>query len=201
MQLKDLSGLLIEGHIKIHDPYSTEVLEDKKNAIHYESFSMSLADCIANSGQGWIHEMVFGNGGTTVDPTGIITYLTPNTTGINASLYNETYSKIVDDKSILNNDPIRNKIETRHVTGKNYTDVFITCLLDFGEPSDQDAFDNTTDNNSSYVFDELGLRSYNPNGTGKMLTHVIFHPIQKSLNRAIQIDYTIRIQSLSGDIL
>jgi hypothetical protein len=142
--------------------------------------------------------MAFGNGGTTIDPTGIITYLTPNSTGTNASLYSETYSKVVDDRSVTNLDPTRNKIETRHVTGTNYTDVFVTCLLDYGEPSDQLAFDNTSNNKSDYVFDELGLRSYSPSGTGKLLTHVIFHPVQKSLNRLIQIDYTVRIQSLTG---
>jgi len=201
MEIKDLSGLSIEGHIKIYDPYSSEVYENKHNAIHYESFSIALAESIGNAGQGWIYEMAFGNGGTYVDPTGIITYLTPNTTGTNASLYNQTYSKIVDDRSVLNVDPIRNRVETRHVTGKNYTDVFISCLLDFGEPSDQLAFDNTNNNNSDYVFDELGLVSYNPNGTGRLLTHVVFHPVQKSLNRAIQVDYTIRIQSLSGEIV
>jgi hypothetical protein len=160
-----------------------------------------LAESIGNAGQGWIYEMVFGNGGTSVNPTGIITYLTPNSTGTNASLYNQTYSKVVDDRSVLNVDPIRNKIETRHVTGKNYTDVYITCLLDFGEPSDQQAFDNTTDNNSAYVFDELGLRAYSPSGQGRLLTHVIFHPVQKALNRAIQVDYTIRISSLTGEVL
>jgi len=26
----------------------------------------------------------------------------------------------------------------------------------------------------------------------------VFHPVQKSLNRLIQIDYTVRIQSLTG---
>jgi len=31
-----------------------------------------------------------------------------------------------------------------------------------------------------------------------LLTHVIFHPVQKSLNRLIQVDYTVRVQSLSG---
>jgi hypothetical protein len=30
------------------------------------------------------------------------------------------------------------------------------------------------------------------------MTHVIFHPVQKSLNRLLQIDYTIRVQSLTG---
>jgi len=194
----DLNGVLLQGHIKIHDPNSGEVLIDKRNAIHYENMSISLAESIGNGGTGWIYEMSFGNGGTSVDPTGIITYLTPNSTGTNASLYNETYSKVIDDRSVNNLDPIRNKIETRHVSGTNYTDIVITCLLDYGEPSGQDAFDNATDENSSYIFDELGLRAYSSTGTGRLLTHVIFHPVQKSLNRLIQIDYTVRVQSLSG---
>ncbi len=198
MQGKDLSGIHIEGHIKIHDPKSGEVFINKRTAIHYENMSISLAESIANAGQGFIYEMSFGNGGTTIDPTGIITYLTPNSTGTNASLYNETYSKVVDDRAVVNLDPTRNKIETRHVTGTNYTDVFITCLLDYGEPAAQEAFDNTNNNESAYVFDELGLRSFNPSGTGRLLTHVIFHPVQKSLNRLIQIDYTVRVQSLTG---
>lgn len=198
MESKDLSGIHIEGHIKIHNPETGEVFINKRNAIHYENMSIALAESIANTGQGFIYEMAFGNGGTTVDPTGIITYLTPNSTGTNASLYNETYAKVVDDRSSTNVDPIRNKIETRHVTGTNYTDVFVTCLLDYGEPSGQEAFDNTTNNNSDYVFDELGLKSYSSSGQSRLLTHVIFHPVQKSLNRLIQIDYTVRIQSLTG---
>jgi hypothetical protein len=198
MQSKDLTGLHIEGHIKIWSPDSKEIYIDKRNAIHYENISIALADSIANSGQGFIYEMAFGNGGTAVDPTGIITYLTPNSTGTNASLYNETYTKVVDDRSVSNVDPTRNYIETRHVTGVNYTDVFVTCLLDYGEPSGQNAFDNTTNNDSNFVFDELGLKSYSSTGNSKLLTHVIFHPVQKSLNRLIQIDYTVRIQSLTG---
>lgn len=201
MQLNDMTGLAIRGHIKITDvtePGNHIVLQDKGNAIHYENMSIALAKSIADSGQGFIYEMAFGNGGTAVDPTGIITYLTPNSSGSNASLYNETYSKVVDDNSSNNTDPTRNFIETRHVTGTNYTDVFITCLLDYGEPGGQQAYDTTTNNESAYVFDELGLKSYNPNGTGMLLTHVVFHPVQKSLNRLIQIDYTVRIQSLTG---
>jgi hypothetical protein len=197
-EFKDYNGILLQGHIKIHDPKTEEIIVDKRNAIHYENMSVSLAESIANAGEGFIYEMSFGNGGTSIDPTGIITYLTPNSTGTNASLYNQTYTKVVDDRSVNNIDPIRNKIETRHVSGTNYTDIFVTCLLDYGEPADQDAFDTATDETSSYIFDELGLRAFSPDGDGRLLTHVIFHPVQKSLNRLIQIDYTVRVQSLSG---
>ena len=198
MQSKDFSGVHVEGHIKIYDPLSQEVFVNKRNAIHYENMSIALAQSIADSGQGFIYEMSFGNGGTTVDPTGIITYLSPNSTGSNASLYNQTYTKVVDDQSSVNSDPTRNFIETRHVTGTNYTDVLVTCLLDYGEPSGQQAFDNANNNNDDYVFDELGLKSYSKTGNSLLITHVVFHPVQKSLNRLIQIDYTVRIQTLTG---
>lgn len=194
----DKQGIFLEGHVKIHDPSSGEVLLNKRNAIHYENISIALAESLSNAGQGWIHEMSFGNGGTSLDPTGIITYLTPNSTGTNASLYNQTFTKVVDDRSVNNVDPARNKIEIRHISGTNYTDVLVTCLLDYGEPDGQDAFDNASNTDSLYVFDELGLRSYSPSGEGRLLTHIIFHPIQKALNRLIQIDYTVRIQSLTG---
>jgi hypothetical protein len=192
------SGILLQGHIKIWDPVSQEIIVNKRNAIHYENMSIALAQSLADEGIGTIYQMSFGNGGTAVDPTGIITYLTPNTTGSNSSLYNETYTKVVNDRSTNNVDPTRNKIEVRHVTGTNYTDILVTCLLDYGEPNNQEAFDNTTYLDGEYVFDELGLRAYSTSGTGRLLTHVIFHPVQKSLNRLIQIDYTVRVQSLTG---
>jgi len=192
------NGTLIQGHIKILDPNTGEILVNQRNAIHYENMSIGLAESLANEGQGFINSMVFGTGGTYIDPTGIVTYLTPNSTGTNATLYNQTFSKVVDDRSVSNTDPVRNKIETRHVSGTNYTDILVTCLLDYGEPSGQDAVDAATGTENLYVFDELGLQSYSSSGTGRLLTHVIFHPVQKSLNRLIQIDYTVRIQSLSG---
>ena len=105
-----------------------------------------------------------------------------------------TLCKVVDDRSVNNTDPARNKIESRHVSGTNYTDIVVSCLLDYGEPSGQDAVDNATNADSLYVFDELGLVSYSPSGQGRLLTHVIFHPVQKSQNRIIEIVYTVRIQ-------
>lgn len=194
----ETGGFHFEGHIKIFDPESKEVFIDKRNAIHYENMSVAMVNALSNQGQGSIYEMSFGTGGTVVDPTGLIAYLTPNTIGVNSSLYNQTYSKIVDQNSALNADPVRNKMEIRHVSGATYSDIIVSCLLDYGEPDGQEAFDNSQDMNSSFVFDELGLKSYNPTGTGKLLTHVVFHPVQKSLNRLLQIDYTIRVQSLTS---
>jgi hypothetical protein len=198
MQTKDATGIHIEGHIKIYDPISDEVYINKRNAIHYENISVAIVKSMTNSGQGFVYQMGFGNGGTSIDPTGIITYLTPNTSGTNASLYNQTYQKIVDPNSSTNVDPTRNFTEVRHTTGQNYTDIFVTCLLDYGEPSGQAAYDTNTDGKKTFVFDELGLQSYSKNGTSLLLTHVVFHPVLKSLNRLIQVDYTVRIQSLTG---
>ena len=184
-KFNDKQGVLLQGHIKIHNPETGEIMVDKRNAIHYENMSISLAESLSNQGQGMVYQMAFGNGGTNVDPTGIITYLSPNSTGTNASLYNQTYAKVIDNNNVNNVDPTRNKLETRHVSGTNYTDIVATCLLDYGEPSGQDAIDNATNADSLYVFDELGLVSYLPSGQGRLLTHVIFHPVQKSLNRLI----------------
>jgi hypothetical protein len=198
------SGIYIRGHIKIFNPESGEVFIDKPNAIHYENFSVALANSVADKGQNFIYEMNFGNGGTSVDPTGIITYLPTNTVGQNANLYNPTYAKIVDNTAITNPDPVNNKMTISHIPGTLYTDILVTCLLDYGEPSGQQAFDNSQDLNGQYVFDELGLRGRSTDGTsgltstGLLLTHVVFHPVQKALNRLIQIDYTVRIQTLTN---
>jgi hypothetical protein len=197
------SGLVkIEGFVKIFDPNSGEIFVDKKNAIHYENMSISLAETLSNrtsaQGGGWIYEMAFGNGGSSVDPTGIITYLPPNTTGINADLYNETYAKVVDDNSAADTDPVNNYMTVLHTSGKVYTDILVSCLLDYGEPPGQQAFDNSTNFNGEYVFDELGLKAWTGTTADRLLTHVIFHPVQKSLNRQIQIDYTVRIQTLTN---
>jgi hypothetical protein len=193
----------IEGFVKIHNPVTGEVLVDKKNAIHYENISYAMAQTLSNrtsaQGGGWIYSMAFGNGGSSVDPTGIITYLPPNTTGQNATLYNETYAKVVDDNSAANTDSANNKMTVLHTSGKVYTDILVTCLLDYGEPPGQQAFDNSTNFNGEYVFDELGLKTWNGAADNlRLITHVIFHPVQKSLNRQIQIDYTIRIQTLTN---
>jgi hypothetical protein len=194
----ETGGISLQGHIKIYDPKTNEVFVNKRNAIHYENFSLALTNSIGNQGYGFVSKMSFGNGGSRVDPTGIITYLTPNSIGQNAALYNKTYEKIVDAANSSNLDPTRNYMESRHLTGATYSDLLVSCLLDFGEPNGQLAFDNSSNLDGQYVFDELGLVGYDATGNELLLTHVVFHPVQKSLNRMIQIDYTVRIQSISG---
>jgi hypothetical protein len=195
----------IEGFVKIYDPNNGEVFVDKKNAIHYENISIAMAQALSNrldangSRLGIIYQMAFGNGGSSVDPTGVITYLPPNTVGQNADLYNETYAKVVDDNSAADADPENNNMTVLHTSGTVYTDILVTCLLDYGEPPEQQVFDNSTNFNGEFVFDELGLKSWNGGVDQlRLITHVIFHPVQKSLNRQIQIDYTLRIQTLSN---
>lgn len=197
---KETTGLSIQGHLKIWDPTSGEVLLAKRNACHYENLSYAIAMAMADQSKGWVNEMVFGNGGTSVDPTGVITYLPTNTTGSGSTLYNQTYYKVVDANSYDNVDPTRNNVQVRHIPGMVYSDLLVTCLLDYGEPAGQAAFDNSTTFQDNFVFDEIGLKSWNgdtPNA-GLLLTHVVFSPIQKSLNRLIQIDYTVRIQTLTN---
>ena len=189
----------VDGWLKVYDPNTQEVLVDQHNAVHYENLSIALSQGLANQNQGYIYVMAFGNGGASVDPTGVITYLPPNTVGLNANLYNETYAKVVDQNSAANTDPSRNRLQVLHTPGRVYTDVLVSCLLDYGEPPGQQAFDNSTNFNGEFVFDELGLKCWQGSSADLLLiTHVIFHPVQKSLNRQIQIDYTLRIQALTN---
>lgn len=202
-KMKSMTNLDIKGYLKIFDPTSGEVFVDKQNAIHYENFSIALAQNVANKGTNFITEMHFGNGGTTVDPTGVITYLPTNTSVANANLYNPTYYKLVDDTNAANTDPVNNKMVVNHTPGLKYTDILVSCLLDYGEPSGQAVFDNSQTLTGDFVFDELGLFGYVAGESGlgaglPLLTHVIFSPVQKSLNRLIQIEYTVRVQTLTN---
>lgn len=185
------------GHVFIRDAETDEVLLDKMNAIHFENMSEALAQSLANrTTTGHIHEMVFGNGASTVSGTGAITYFPPNVTGADAQLYNQTYRQIVDDQSPLmpSDQRGKNKLQVQHTQGAFYADIVVTCTLDYNQPSGQEAFDDTTDMDGLYVFDELGLKAFDPTpGSGRLLTHVVFHPIQKALNRVIEITYTLRI--------
>jgi hypothetical protein len=192
--MQDNLGTRFVGHVLIRDAATREVLVDKFNQIHFENMSEALALSLADRSTGHIHEMVFGNGASTVSGTGAVTYFPPNATGQTAQLYNQTYRKVIDDMSPLNVNVVDNNLRVQHTQNATYTDIVVTCTLEASEPSGQLAFDNTTDAEGSFVFDEIGLKSFAAiEGTGRLLSHVIFHPVQKSLNRTIEIVYTVRI--------
>jgi hypothetical protein len=189
-----------KGHVTIVDTTTGEILVDKANAINFENFSLSLAQTLSNRPFGWIQEMDFGNGAATVSGTGTITYLPPNVVGQNANLYNETFSQVVNDQSQLDTNPSQNFMTVNHTVGTTFSDIVVNCFLGLNIPAGQDAFDTGTNINETFTFNEIGLRAFSVTGAadaGLLLTHVVFNPIQKSLNRTLQITYTIRIQTSS----
>jgi hypothetical protein len=202
MSLSNLekSFVEIEGHITIWDPDTGEVMVKRRNAVHYENMSMSIAGLLANQsgviGNYQIRGMRFGNGGTVIDGLGNVTYKSPNTTGSASALYNETLSQVVDE---VDADAGTNTVVAVHTNGNIYSDVITTCTLDYlsDDYADQDLTDTATNMDGDYVFDELSI--YNANDD--LLTHVIFHPVQKSANRKIQVIYTLRIRTSYSDII
>ena len=187
----------IEGHIKIWDPESGEVLVRRRNAVNYENMSVAIANLLANETGGTstyeIKTMRFGNGGTSIDGLGAVTYKATNTNSAGGALYNQTHSQTIDEAISGSAD---NGTEVSHTSPNTYADVAVTCTIDYGTPSGQDTADTATNMNGTYVFDELAL--YTANDT--LLTHVIFHPVQKSANRKIQVVYTLRIRSSFADL-
>ena len=187
--IRNYANSSIIGQVVIKDLDKNEIILNKFNAINFENMSVAIAKSISGLTTGNMTTMVFGNGGSLVNGVGAITYLPPNVTGTTASLYNQTYSKtgLTSSSSSSVGFDANNNIQINHLNGTFYTDAIVVCTLSYGEPSNQNAFDN--DNaNGEYVFDEIGLMTED----GSLLSHVIFNPIQKSLNRQIQIQYTIR---------
>jgi|TARA_R110000764_G_scaffold39473_7_gene88210 hypothetical protein len=187
----------VEGHITIWDPESGEVLARRRNAVNFENMSVALANLLANeaggTGSHHIATMRFGNSGTTIDGLGAVTYKATNTTLSSGVLYNQTFSKVVDEAV---SGSALNSVEAVHTSTNLYSDVVVTCTLDYAEPVGQDATDTATNMDGTYVFDELALYS----GNEDLLTHVIFHPVQKSANRQIQVIYTLRLRTSYSDV-
>lgn len=183
----------IQTKILFIDHNSGEILRQESNAAHYENFSFAVALALSDNILGTIQELHFGNGGALLNGDGTITYNPPNIIGQDAQLYNPTYYKIINDRNPLNTDPINNNIKVYHENGKLYSDIVINCLLDNNEPNGQNAFDNATDFEGDFVFSEIGLKTYSQNGNNRLITHAMFSPFEKSLNRAIEIQYSLRI--------
>jgi len=188
--LKDQAVALIDGHVLIKDYDSGQVLLDKHNAINYINISLAIASLLGGeqdgtSGSFEISEMHFGNGGSVIDSSGNIQYKTPNTNSEDGELYYTTYTKSVADVDT------ENKVDVIEYFGEVYSDIVVTCTLEYNEPSGQQLLDDSSSMNGDYTFDELGLVTE----SGKFISHIVFHPIEKSANRKIQVIYTLRIRA------
>jgi hypothetical protein len=181
----------VEGHVLIRDPDTGEVIVNRRNAIHRENMSFAIASALSNTlgineFSGFIQSMAFGNGGVVVDGSGNVSYNAVNVGDVSDELYSQAYSKVVDFSIGEDAD---NNTTVVHTGGTTYSDVVVTCTLDYSEPIGQDPYDDTGTQEGDFVFDEIGLVSQQ----GRLLTHLIFHPVQKSANRKIQVVYTVRI--------
>ena len=198
-----------KGIVKISDPNTGEVFVHQENAIHFGNLAFAVTNALQGSDSGHITFMTFGSGGTSIDSSGNISFRSPNTSNLqdaSAEPYQATYFENLSDAG--------NSIATIAGTS-NFSDLVTTVLIAFGEPNNvspeflQSAVDTATTTNDTYIFDELALYTGTTMGTlgttgspgsfnfapdGRLLTHVIFHPVQKAANRELQIEYTIRVQ-------
>ena len=181
--IQDQTQFNAEGFIKIIDPDTNYCILEKHNAINFQNFSAYITESIyADSIQ---LEMAFGNQGVQIDSIGSITYRPTNTSNANDELYNEIYSKVITNSSNVDEN---NFITSNMIHGNNFIDLVITATLGYNEPVGQPEYDNNESVDGDFIINELGLKR----STGEFLTHVVFHPIQKSANRRIQVIYTIR---------
>jgi hypothetical protein len=202
--MKDLMGFGVTGHLKINswevDGEGNKVSfinhVDKKNAIHDGNMVFAIAKAMIGQDSantfsiGWI---AFGDGGSEIAETGTVTYRPTNTQNNRnelADLHQRIYQKKIEDEGFtMEVSPI--------VYNRAIADINANIILQQGEPFGQLPMDNAVEFSDRFVFDELGFfTNANNIEDSYMLTHIVFHPIQKSLNRVFEIDYTIRFEIL-----
>ena len=198
----------IETSIVITDLDSGEELVRGSNAIHQENMSNAIAKMMSRETNFFISEMHFGNGASIIGADGNITYRAPNVSGLSADLHNSKYFRVVDDADSNNPDATLNTVNVAHTNGTTYSDIVVTATLDYSDPdpedstfniinSTQESIDATTGITGEFEFDEIGLKTRGTTGlnTGYLLTHFIFHPVEKLANQRIQVVYTLRVQA------
>lgn len=197
MRNTEFLSVKIQGHVKILEYANQEdfearkvsdVLLDKRNAVHKENASILIARGITHRPNGSIFYMYFGNGGATIDPLGNVVLNPPIVTGA-ADLYNTTYFEAVDDTQGA---PDGNAMDVRHINGSLFSDADIRCVIGKNEPFNQIATDTVGDldlNTQDFAFNEIGLKT----ADNLLITHITFTPILKNAQRLIEVVYTLRI--------
>jgi len=176
-------NISVDGHVQFKDMTTNEILLDKHNAINFQNFAFAVASALANKtendNQFFIDKIAFGFGATIIDASGNVTYKNPKIDGVNGSLYNAFLD--------VNNNAITKQTTSITVTDAEsnpYTDITVQVILDTELAAFKDASDNV-------VINEIALVTE----TGHHLTHLVFHPILKNINKKIEILYSIRIRA------
>lgn len=197
MNLKETGGFSVKGHLKINDITDKDnpiELVNKSNAIHNGNMVFSIAKQLVGQDSNNTHAFgwfCFGDGGSIIQQTGQVTYRPTNTSDLRseiADLYNRTFQKRIGDEGLtFKVSPV--------IYAKAIADININVILQTGEPFGQLPMDNSIEYSDKYVFDEIGIFSNAESvNDANLLTHVVFHPVQKALNRVLEVDYTIRIE-------
>lgn len=186
--MKDFLHAKVFGHVNIRDAVTGDLILAKSNAVHPQNMAIAIARSLAKDSNGSIYKLCFGNGGTFFNSSNQIVYRSPNTIG-STDLYNLTYERAVDEQDI--NTPVTNSVLSSVSPAPAITSI-VTVVAELGasEPTGQAVSDNLTTNPESlFVFDEIGLKTYD----NLLLTHLVFSPIEKTANRAFVITYTLTI--------
>jgi|TARA_B110000908_G_scaffold103319_1_gene121692 hypothetical protein len=199
--LNENSSVKVEGHVVIKDFDSGEVLLDKYNAINFQNFAMAVAKAMSNQAiagsteKYFISKLAFGYGGTTIGANGNITYKDARVSGEAVSGLYSPSPATIGANAVTH--PLQVAVTTftvNNAQNQPYSDLECKTILDYNQPdATGPAIDNSAnfDTADDFVFDEIALMTE----AGTYLTHLIFHPIQKSNNRKLEILYTLRIRA------
>lgn len=211
------------GHLKAVYPDTGEVVVNEWNAVHPQNMARVFARALANEQNSGIYRIALGNGGTTVSAGNTITYNTPNDgqspdpSGWQSRLYNETYSEVVDQYSpnfgqgtgtIAANDPSTDTSPLGPGVHSEENGLISLVLLDVtlnaSEPGSQDQNDHSdTNTESEFYFDEFGLYSAGrpPNNTtGSQTVFLLSKDVNANTGLSANTQYTFGIAINGGAV-
>lgn len=215
-------GVKMIGHLKATEVETGTVLANDWNAVHPENMARAFARALANEPNCGIYRMALGNGGTTISAGGTITYNTPNDgqspdpSGWQSRLYNETYSEVIDQNSPnfgtgpgdVPADDARTDTSPFGPGVNSQEDglislVYVDVTLNASEPTGQDQTDGSDPStDSEYYFDEFGIYTTGlppTNTVGQQTVNLLNKTVNDNTGLAASHQYAFAI-SINGGI-
>lgn len=169
----------VSGLIQVVDTKTGELIRETKNAVHPQNMARVIARALAHEDNHYIYRMAFGNGGTSVDASELITYYpphdgqSPDPNTYNSAMYNQTYYEVIDDQSSLIGTgpgavPADDPPSVPYVSGPGcrsveeglVSKVVCECVLNASEPTSEyltDVLGTPGYPESDFTFDEISL--------------------------------------------